>query len=167
MRSNPNKRLSLALSQARRRHNIRVGHLEKTDPKLFWSTVRSRITRKPMVDCVYGDNGILTFSDSEAAEALNRYFCCVFTQDTDTDISSSTTKTDLKLSDVTFSLENLRRSLKTLSQSSSAGSAGMTYSFFQNGGDYCCINVFDFLPTSFRLAIFPTISESNCFSNLQ
>ena len=51
----------------------------KLAPKKFWSYVKSRIKTRSKIPSLKRDNGLLTVTASERAEALNKFFATTFT----------------------------------------------------------------------------------------
>jgi hypothetical protein len=176
LRSKADDRLRLALSTARRKHEWKVARYAKTDPKLFWSTVRSRLARKSVIQRVVQEDGTFTLDDLETAETLNKYFCSVFLENSDTDVPVVSPKTNLKMCDVDFSFENLQKIVNVLPASSSPGPDEMSYSLVRFGGDTLlrqCLRLFKYflsagdIPEAWRRAtVFPIYkgkgSKSQC-----
>ena len=165
LRSEADARLKRALSNSRRIHESKVARHAKTEPKLFWSTVRSRLARKSTIQNVTCDDGTITSDDLETAETLNNYFSSIFSEHMDSDVPSVASKTNLKLDDLDFSMNALRNIVNTLPVSSAPGPDGMSYSFIRFSGDILlchCLRLFKFflsagdIPEVWRIAtVFP------------
>ena len=56
-----------------------VASKAKTEPKHFWSYVKSKVKSKSNVSNLTKEDGTLTTSDKEKAKILNDFFTSVFT----------------------------------------------------------------------------------------
>lgn len=60
----------------------------KTQPKVFWKYINSRLRTKSMVDSLERDDGTLAETDLDKAEVLNKFFSSVYTVEDFTAIPS-------------------------------------------------------------------------------
>ena len=98
----------------------------RTNPKLFWSYVNSKMkSRQPISDLKKG-NGELTVNDEEKAEVLNSFFSSVFTKEDLVNIPDAALH-DLEevLEDISISEVDVLKRLQKLNISKSAGPDGL------------------------------------------
>ena len=114
LKSEADARLKQALFNSRRLQEAKVARNARTDPKLFWSTVRSRLARKPVIQSVVMDDGSITTNDKETADTLNKYFCSIFSEHLDSDAPSVKPKTNLTIGDIDFSMDTLLKIVNAL-----------------------------------------------------
>ena len=97
----------------------------KLNPKRFYQYVASKTKRKEEVANLLKDNGELTESDEEKANVLNNFFGSVFTQELGVEIPHFSCGQDVKVSDVSISVNQMCKALQGLNSSKSPGPDGL------------------------------------------
>ena len=151
VRKSADDRLSWAIASARKRHEARIGVYAKTNPKLFWSMIRSHVAVRASIPSIMKPDGSSTKDDMEAADTFNAYYSSVFIKEDLTSLPKVKNKSACSLSSVAFSEEDVRKALKSLPENSSPGPDNISYPLLKNGGEnmiYACARLFELLFTS-------------------
>jgi hypothetical protein len=83
-----NKAVSVVRS-AKKAFEQKLAKEVNTNPKSFWSYVKSKVKAKEGIGNLKNEDGTLTTSDTEKANTLNDFFSSVFTDEFDTNTSST------------------------------------------------------------------------------
>ena len=97
----------------------------KSDPKAFFNYVSSMSKPKEGVANLVKEDGSLTVSDSEKAEVLNNFFSSVFTEENKDNIPPFDCRSDKEVSNISISVDDMRKKLDKLNVSKSCGPDGM------------------------------------------
>ena len=110
----------------------------KTDPKSFYAYVRSKQKVKDAVGPLKNDDGETLQSGQETADALNRFFASVFTNE-DTEVPDPTKMykgpEDGKLLRIQIDQETVKKKLEKLDPCKAAGPDGIPPSILKNLAD--------------------------------
>ena len=97
----------------------------KTNPKLFYQYVNSKLKSKENVSSLMKDDGSLTQDDSEKAEILNDFFSSVFTEEDKSDVPDFITDQKDFISELNISREDIVKKLQSLKPDKSPGPDGL------------------------------------------
>ena len=111
---------------AKARYEQRLIEDMKHNPNLYHGHCRRTLKTKQGVTNVVKNDGILTESEGETAEALNEYYHSVFTRDDGVQSPPEfPVKTEEKITDVQFTTETVRERLQELNPNKAAGPDGV------------------------------------------
>ncbi len=97
----------------------------KTNPKLFWNYVNSKLKSRQPISDLKKDNGELTVNDVEKAQVLNTFFASVFTDEDLTNIPDPGNHSNSILDNIDISEDDIRKRLLKLNISKSPGPDGL------------------------------------------
>ena len=97
------------------------------NPKLFWSYHKAVLHHRSGVDSVITHNGQTAKTSGEKAELFNTYFCSVFTSPNTvpSTMPSNPNRSDVEISDVQLSVEEVELCLAGLDSSKASGPDGI------------------------------------------
>ena len=104
----------------------RIAQQIKTNPKLFYQYVSSKIKGRENISNLLKDDGTLTENDQQKAEVLKTFFHSVFTDDSNqNDMPVFEPRTQKLLSHIEVSEDQMERALKSLKIDKSPGPDGL------------------------------------------
>ena len=175
LRREADRRLQEAITRSRVAFENKIAVDSKSNPKRFWSYVRSQLASKPRVTGVLKCDGSLTESDLDAANTLNNFFVSVFVQERDKSVSDIMPAVDFSLSEIDISFDGVAKVFQTLPRHSSPGPDGLPNVLLSEGGHSLVVAVVAFfrklmvrgeLPSEWKLGhvvpIFKKGSRSDC-----
>ena len=114
---------SKKVRQAQMRYEKDICQKAKDDPKVFWRFVQSKTKIKESIQCIIDDNGEIHTENKCKAELLNAFFESVFTNEPEKDtIPTFNSRTDLKLDNIKFEVDTLKKHLQKINETKSQGS---------------------------------------------
>ena len=116
----------------------------KTDPKAFYSYVRSKQRTKEGIGPLLDDKGKLIDDKASIAEVLNKYFSTVFTKENLSNVPFAKVRTNCNQPDKLVELFNniditnikVDKAVKSLKQNKAAGGDGLNSSYLLAVGEY-------------------------------
>lgn len=102
-------------------NEVKIAKEAKTNPKSFYQYVSSNIKPKESVANLMDSDGNMTRSNEDKANVLNKFFSSVFTQESTDSVPNFNPRTDCTLSEVTVSVDQFKKALKSLNTSKSPG----------------------------------------------
>ena len=97
----------------------------KQNPKLYHGHCRRTLKTKQGVTNVVNGDGIMTETEQETAASLNRYYHSVFTRDDGTLTPDFPDRTEERISDVIFSVNNIEERLQEINPNEATGPDGV------------------------------------------
>ena len=97
----------------------------KTNPKLFFQYVNSKLKPKEKVSSLLKEDGSLTNNDLEKAELLNSFFGSVFTKEDVNNVPVFNIDKDVCIDDVVFTTTDMEKALSSLKICKSPGPDGI------------------------------------------
>ena len=98
----------------------------KTDPKAFWRYTNSKLKNRPKLGDLTQEDGSLTKDDTKKAQLLHSFFASVFTKENlDTLPSLNQRHMGEPLTDIPITPEMVKKKLKKLKPTNSAGPDGL------------------------------------------
>jgi hypothetical protein len=114
---------SRKVRQAQVRYEKEICRKAKDDPKVFWRFVQSKTKIKESIQCIIDDNGEIQTENKCKAELLNAFFQSVFTNEPEKDIIPTfNSRTDLKLDNIKFEVDTVKKHLQKINETKSQGS---------------------------------------------
>jgi hypothetical protein len=109
--------------QAQMRYEKKICQKAKDDSKVFWRFVQSKTKIKESVQCIIDDNREIHTEHKCKAELLNAFFQSVFTNEPEKDtIPTFISRTDLKLDNIKFEVDTVKKHLQKINETKSQGS---------------------------------------------
>ena len=109
--------------KAQMRYEKEICQKAKDDPKVFWRFVQSKTKIKESIQCIIDDNGEIHTENKCKAELLNAFFQSVFTNEPEKDtIPTFNSRTDLKLDNIKFEVDTVKKHLQKINETKSQGS---------------------------------------------
>lgn len=134
LRKDAEDRLQEAIRSSRLQHEKDITEMCHKNPKVFWSHVRKSLGCKPVVSSVRRENGQVTTSKEETADAMNNYFCSVFLRGEDSRLPSLASRTALHCDTVHITEEAVINALRCIRNHSSPGPDGIPNILLKKGG---------------------------------
>ena len=97
----------------------------RQNPKLYHGHCRRTLKTKQGVTNVIDSDGILTETEQETAVSLNQYYHSVFTRDEGTLAPDFPDRTEERISDVIFSVDNIEERLQEINPNKATGPDGV------------------------------------------
>ena len=149
-------KVTAAVRQDKRDFQTRLVRSFKGNPKRFFGYVRSKQVVKASVTNLCKEDGSVTTSDKEAAEALNSYFQTVFVteeplQDADHDPTSNFTQPV----QVEFNASTVKKKLMNLKKDKSPGPDGIHPMLLHSTADMIAKPLADIFSASFEQGVIP------------
>jgi len=114
---------SKKVRQAQIRYEKELCQKTKDDPKVFWRFVQSKTKIKESIQCIIDDKGEIHTENKCKAELLNAFFQSVFTNEPKNDtIPTFNSRTDLKLDNIKFEVDTVKKHLQKINETKSQGS---------------------------------------------
>ena len=109
------------------RYEKEICQKAKDDPKVFRRFVESKTKIKGSnIQCIIDDNGEIHTENKCKAELLNAFFQSVFTNEPEKDtIPTFNSRTDLKLDNIKFEVDTVKKHLQKINETKSQGSDSM------------------------------------------
>ena len=98
-----------------------VAQFSKSNPKLFFQYVNSKIKPKENISNLLKEDGSLTEGDLEKSEILNNFFASVFTKENTTDMPLFICENEVITSEVSISMKDMEKALLSLKTCKSPG----------------------------------------------
>jgi hypothetical protein len=93
----------------------------KTNPKAFYSYVRSKQKTKDVVGPLKGEDGVIRTEDKEIANTLNSYFSSVFTKENSSNPELLDSVTDSQIGNVTITEEIVKNKIRNMKSGKAPG----------------------------------------------
>jgi hypothetical protein len=114
---------SMKVREAQARYEKSVALKAKEDPKVFWRYLQSKTKVKESIQCIVDENGEVHTDNGTKAGLLNNVFQSVFTKEPDFHILPTfNSRTDLRLENVMFDENIVKKYLSKVKESKSQGS---------------------------------------------
>lgn len=125
--------LRRAIATSRRTFERKIAMDRVSNPKRFWSYVRSSLAAKPKVGAVVGSDGKLTSNDLDSATNFNNFFSSVFTCEPTGAFPAVPSRTSLTLQDLDISVAEIVEIIRSLPRYSSPGPDGISNALLKEG----------------------------------
>ena len=109
------------VKKAKKQKELKIAREAKLNPKAFFKYVNSKIKIKEGVSNLIKNDGSVTKSDEEKAETLNTFFQSVYTKEDKTNLPSFEDKTEVFLTHIEVSKEDMCKALNNLNINKSQG----------------------------------------------
>ena len=114
-----------ACRQAIKLHEKEIAKAAKSNPKAFYAYAKSKLQTQEGIADLTNPNGQYAKTDPEKAETLNNFFCKVFTKEKLQNMPELPARCETQMKDIEISTANVKKLLKELDTSKSAGADGM------------------------------------------
>lgn len=133
LRARADDDLRTAVNASRESYEHKISVMCKSNPKLFWSYIRSSMGRKPIVSSVCRPDGTTTLTDRQAAATLNSFFASVFTDEVD-DPPPLSARSSSTLDSFSITLDSVQRIVSKIPRWSSPGPDNIPNILLKEGG---------------------------------
>ena len=107
--------------KSQKHKEAKIAREAKQNPKAFFSYVNSKIKTRDGIASLLKNDGSLTKNDEEKAETLNQFFHSVFTEEDKENLPTFKDKTDIFLTDITITQDDMLKALNKLNVNKSQG----------------------------------------------
>ena len=146
-----------AVKEAKRNMEIKVSRNCKSNPKIFWSYVNSKLSHKQGVGTLKDKDGKEVSSNVEKANVLNNFFSSVFIEENTTDIPKIEHRHNgVYLCDIRVTPDAVKEKLNNLNVNKSAGPDNLPTRVLKELSNELCVPICNIINKSFESGVLPT-----------